>query len=109
MEQRVINAVMVENGVTTSEIPEEARVDPTKLETISQSRRYFKTKAFASFSGVHAKQSSLGLCSRSWKSAHAWCVLDIKKQRVAHKLSQDCQACNGRPEMRQLKYRYMAK
>ena len=86
---------MAENGVTTSEIPEEPRVDPTKVETITQSKRYFKTKAFASFSG-HERKEGFGLCSRSWKSAHAWCVLDLKKQCIAHHLSQDCQTCNGR-------------
>lgn len=95
MEQQVIDEVMSENGVTTQEIPEEHGVDPTDLSSISQSRRYFKTKAFASF-GVHSASSRM--CTRSWKSAHAWCVLDLKKQQIAHKLTQDCQSCNGRSD-----------
>ena len=89
MEQEVIDEVMTKYGVTTDQIPLERGVDPTKLEAINQSRRYFKTKAFASFSGH-------GSCLRSWKSAHAWCVLDLRTQCIAHKLSQDCQSCNGR-------------
>lgn len=88
MEQEVINEVMTENRVTTQDIPEERGVDPTNLSAISQSKRYFKTKAFASF-------NAHGMCARSWKSAHAWCVLDLKRQRIAHKLTQDCQSCNG--------------
>ena len=91
----MIDTVMRENGVTPAEIPQERGVDPTKISSIGQSKRYFKTKAFASFSG-HSRQSGAGLwCSRNWKSAHAWCVLDLKEQCIAHKLSQDCQSCNG--------------
>ena len=84
----MIDEVMKANGVTTDEIPRERGVDPTDLQAITHSKRYFKTKAFASF-GLH------GGCSRSWKSAHAWCVLDLKEQRIHHKYPQDCQSCNG--------------
>ena len=91
----MIDTVMRENGVTTAEIPQERGVDPTKISSIDQSKRYFKTKAFASFS-AHSQPSGAGArCSRNWKSAHAWCVLDLKEQCIAHKLSQDCQTCNG--------------
>ena len=82
----MINEVMVANGVTTAEIPEHG-VDPADLEAIAHSKRYFKTKAFASF-------DDHGSCPRTWKSAHAWCVLDLKEQCIAHKLSQDCQSCD---------------
>ena len=68
----MINEVMVANGVTTAEIPEHG-VDPADLEAIAHSKRYFKTKAFASF-------DDHGSCPRTWKSAHAWCVLDLKEQ-----------------------------
>ena len=95
MEQEIIDTVMVANNVTTSEIPQEPTADPTKSRTIAGSKRYFETKAFASFDNVHEKKSGFGVCSRSWKSAHAWCVLDLKNQCIAHKLTQDCQACNG--------------
>lgn len=91
----MIDTVMRENGVTTAEIPQERGVDPSKIGSIDQSKRYFKTKAFASFN-AHKRPSGAGpMCSRNWKSAHAWCVLDLKEQRIAHKLSQDCQTCNG--------------
>lgn len=91
----MIDTVMRENGVTTTQIPQERGVDPTNIDSISQSKRYFKTKAFASFN-AHSRSSGAGAwCSRNWKSAHAWCVLDLKEQCIAHKLSQDCQSCNG--------------
>lgn len=91
----MIDTVMRENRVTTAEIPQERGVDPTNIDSISQSKRYFKTKAFASFN-AHSRPSGAGAwCSRNWKSAHAWCMLDLKEQCIAHKLSQDCQSCNG--------------
>ena len=90
----MINTVMTANGVTTAEIPREHGVDPTKTSSISQSKRYFTTKAFASFS-AHDRPTGSARCTRNWKSAHAWCVLDLKEQCIAHKLSQDCQTCNG--------------
>ena len=95
MEREVIDTVMRQNEVTPAEIPQERGVDPTNIDSISQSKRYFKTKAFASFN-AHNRPSGAGArCSRNWKSAHAWCVLDLKEQCIAHKLSQDCQSCNG--------------
>ena len=91
----MIDTVMRQNRVTTAEIPQERGVDPTDIDSISQSKRYFKTKAFASFN-AHSRPSGAGArCARNWKSAHAWCVLDLKEQCIAHKLSQDCQSCNG--------------
>lgn len=95
MEKEVISRVMIVNGVTTAEIPQEHGVNPANIDSIGQSKRYFKTKAFASF-GAHSRPGSGAICSRNWKSAHAWCVLDLKKQCIAHKLSQDCKSCNGR-------------
>lgn len=90
----MIDSVMRENGVTPAKIPQERGVDPTDIDSISHSKRYFKTKAFASFN-AHSQPFGAARCSRSWKSAHAWCVLDLKEQCIAHKLSQDCQSCNG--------------
>lgn len=89
----MIGEVMEEKGVRPSEIPQESNIDPTDLVSINQSWRYFKTKAFASFN-AHAGNSDRR-CPRTWKSAHAWCVLDLKEQQIVHKLSQDCQSCNG--------------
>ena len=91
----MIDTVMRQNRVTPAEIPQERGVDPTDIDSISQSKRYFKTKAFASFNAHNQPSGAGARCPRNWKSAHAWCVLDLKEQCIAHKLSQDCQSCNG--------------
>ena len=69
-----IAAVMEENGVKPKDIP------------LSGTLRFFEVKGFASFNS-HAG------CSRSWKSAHAWCEIDLKKQIISDKYTQDCQKC----------------
>ena len=37
-------------------------------------------------------------CEHTWKSAHAWCVLDLKKQCIAHRWCQECKKCEGKSE-----------
>lgn len=85
-----IREVMKEKGVSTREIPEERRADP-KTAVNSGSRRYFRVKGFASFD----EHVDPGDCHRTWKSAHAWCVIDLKEQRVAYRYKQECQSCDG--------------
>lgn len=74
-EKAVIAAVMEEMGVNPRDIPRD-----------SHSLRFFKAHGFGSF-------HSHNVCSRSWKSAHAWCELDLKKQIISHRYTQDCQKC----------------
>ena len=104
MERRVIAEVMREEGLQSADIPQEPEVNPEILEQIRGSKRYFRCKAFASF------ESHDG-CGNSWKSAHAWCVLDLKEQCIVHHWCQGCQQCEGKssPSYDEQSVRRMAK
>ena len=83
----VIEAVMSEKGVSVEEIPTETAFVRSNLSHIRRnSHRYFHTKAFGSY--------KCG-CNRSWKSAHSWCMTDLKKQRFFENFEQDCQVCES--------------
>ncbi len=81
MEKEYIAEVMEEEDVAVADIPRETPFSP-----MSWSRRYFICKAFALFNR-HDE------CSRNWGSARAWCIIDLKEQRIIHKFDQDCQSC----------------
>ena len=87
MYKKIITETMKEKGVRADTIPREKGLDVNDLEAIRRSLRYYRTKGFASF-----------FCScrpRNWKSAHAWCILDLRRQKVAHKYEQKCQKCES--------------
>ncbi len=87
MEKEYIAEVMEEEDVTVADIPRETPFSLDQLSWIeSSSRRYFSCRAFALFNR-HDK------CSRNWGSARAWCIIDLKEQRIIHKFNQDCQSC----------------
>ena len=77
MEIRIITEVMEEEGLYPDDIPNESGVNPAKLEQVKRSCRYFQCKAFASYDKHVGRQ-------RTWKSAHALCILDLKEQCVTH-------------------------
>ena len=54
------------------------------------SKRFFRVKGFAWFC-KHGKP----VCSYTWASAHAWCVVDLRNQEFVHKYSQKCKKCNN--------------
>ena len=83
----IIKETMDKAGLRAENIPREEPLDPKKLEVIRRSLRYHRTKGFAKFCCV------CGL--RKWGSAHAWCILDLRRQKVAHKYEQQCQSCNA--------------
>ena len=84
-DMEVISEVMENEGLRPEDIPREHGVNPASLQQIKGSRRYFRCKAFASFDEhVDNSDQDDDPCYHSWKSAHAWCVLDLKKQRIAH-------------------------
>ena len=86
----VIETVMSEKGVRVDQIPNETAFNKRDLPHIRKnSRRYFHTKAFGSYRCV---------CGRGWKSAHSWCMTDLKKQRFFEKFGQDCQICECQVE-----------
>ena len=86
----LIIAIMKRRGVDPEKVPEDPYVDLTDMKQVRQSRRYFYCKGFARFD-AHNKPSS---CLHTWKSFHAWCVLDLKQQCLAHRTCQECNKCN---------------
>ena len=89
----VIAGVMDERGVSARNIPEEPETDPEDFDTVRRSWRYFRVKGFARFR--RHRDPSGGYCSRTWPSAHAWCIMDLKEQKIIHKFDQNCQQCEG--------------
>ena len=95
-EQATIQEVMEEKNIDPGGIPSERHIrDPSNPGSISGSKRYFRTKAFARFPRHRVKVPG---CARTWPSAHAWSVMDLKKQRICHRYSQECQSCEGAGE-----------
>ena len=82
----IIAEVMDKNGLYLGVIPEEFDSNPANLHHVNESLRYFRCKGFGRFD-MHDS------CSRSWMSAHAWCVLDLKKQCIAYRFAQKCKSC----------------
>lgn len=81
---------MAQHGVNPEGIPFEAIFDRAiVVDLIKGSLRYYKVKGFGSFS------CSSTSCFRRWPSAHAWCVIDLKKQDIVHKYGQGCQGCEN--------------
>ena len=81
----IIEQVMSDYDVTPEEIPIETPFEVSVLNRIRRgSKRYFHTKAFASYRCF---------CKRSWKSAHSWCITDLMVQNIIHKFGQVCQGC----------------
>ena len=94
--KQVIAEVMEEEGVDPNEIPKDSHINPSDLQQIKKTDRYFRCKGFVSFN-VHITPSGRQ-CKHTWKSAHAWCVLDLKKQRIVHRWCQECRLCGGEYE-----------
>ena len=91
LETEVIDRIMIEKDVSPRSIPSEPETDPDDLDSVKRSKRYFRVKGFAWFKR-HGKSGS---CSRTWPSAHAWCIMDLKRQEIVEKIGQDCQECEG--------------
>ena len=87
---------MEEKDIDPARIPSEDHVrDPSNPDSINGSGRYFRTKGFARFPRHRVLVPG---CGRTWPSAHAWSVMDLKKQRICHRYSQECQRCEGAGE-----------
>jgi len=85
--------------VHPSDIPSDDAInidDDHDLERIKSSKRYFLVKGFAWFNEHIARDGWSGLgCSRTWPSAHSWCIVDLKMQRIGRRLGQKCQKCEA--------------
>ena len=98
-----IAEVMEEKDVFKGDIPEEQPFDPENLGEIRHSKRYFRCKGFAMF-------NSHPSCNRRWASGHAWCIMDLREQKIIHRFTQNCQKCEGlsEPEFDRAALRRMA-
>lgn len=94
-ETEVIAKVMMEKGVSPRSIPSEPETDSDDFDSVKRSRRYFRVKGFAWFKRHKTNSWSGKFCSRTWPSAHAWCVIDLKRQKIVEKIGQGCQKCEG--------------
>ena len=92
----IISRAMKDERIHPDDIPEDLDVDPSDVQQVLKSNRYFTCKAFASFN-THNDPSGRGH-TKSWKSAHAWCTIDLKGQRIAHRWIQKCNKCEGESE-----------
>jgi hypothetical protein len=83
-----IKEVMLDLEVDPNEIPEEKPFNLKKLfrnlKSKKWSRRYSKCRAYGHFK-CHDEP-----CAKAWKSSRAWCILNLKMQRVEIKLKQVC-------------------
>lgn len=87
--EAILKKYMKENHVDPDEIPTEAPFDVDKfIENLKEkknwSKRYFRGCAYGQFKCDNT------LCGNSWSSPHAWCILDLKEQRVEMKFTQKC-------------------
>ncbi len=100
--KKIILEVMEEQDLYPMDFPREGRFDPARVN--KKSLRYYSTKGFAWF-----------CCSKGhhrWPSAHSWCYLDLRKQRIcSYRYQQQCKKCEAsvNPEFSEEAVEYMAK
>ena len=85
--EAIIKDVMKDYDVDPQEIPEEGPFDLKKyIEDLKHrekwSKRYFRGHA----KGIYTCDK----CDHQWTSIQAWCILDLKRQRVVMKFKQKC-------------------
>ena len=88
MYKRVIQSTMDEEDIDPYEIEIETTLDINHMKNVLRglSLRYHRTKDVARFRCA---------CGHSWISTHAWCVLDLRIQSLAHKFGQKCKKCES--------------
>jgi len=84
--REIIRSVMEEEDIYYYDIPKEEQPFHPSMAT-KHSFRYYSTKGFAWFccpTGHHR-----------WPSAHSWCYLDLRKQRIcSYRYQQKCKKCD---------------
>ena len=71
--------------------PTSISYDPDNLDSVRGSQRYILVSGFA----WYRQHNSTG-CSRTWASVYSWCILDLRKQKTAHRYGQECRTCGGK-------------
>ncbi len=89
----IILKEMARQNVNAEEIPKE-RVF-TLPKNHKNSKRYFETKGLAWF--VCMKSHNKGNYKR-WPSAHSWCFIDLKEQKICYRDKQQCNVHNTTAE-----------
>lgn len=100
--EQIIKEVM-QGAVDPTDVEEEEPFDVDNfIRTIKcsnedeWSRRYFRGRAYGQF------QCDNELCGNSWSSAYAWCVLDLKEQKLKMKFKQECESAKSHKAIEQL-------
>ena len=91
----VIAEVMSENDIDpldVSHAKDRGPFDPDNPQSIRGSQRFILVRGYA----WHRQHESPTGCSRWWASAHSWCVIDLKKQKIIHGYGQYCKKCGGK-------------
>lgn len=79
----IIQEAMDDEDITTDEIPWEHRF--TSPRNARNSERFFEVRGFAWYCCPEK--------DRSWPSAHSWCFIDLKKQKICYRYKQGCKKC----------------
>ena len=77
---KTIKKVMEEKGVQAYRMPPEPHTFPPNID--KKSKRYFETKGLGWFCCPQQHHR--------WSSAHSWCYIDLKKQRICYRDEQKC-------------------
>lgn len=78
-------AAMEAEGVKVGDIALERPF--TSPKDVKKSRRYFMKKGFAWFTCPSG--------DKTWPSAHAWCIVDLKEGKICYRYKQGCQKCES--------------
>ncbi len=85
---------MVIQRVNTVDIPEDEG-DFTSPENHKNSLRYYEFKGFAWFTCREQHEpDSPDIKIRRWASARSWCFIDLKKQEICYRDTQECKVDN---------------
>lgn len=82
----IINEAMANKGITTDDVPTENLINRRK-QIRKKSKRYITVKGSGKFR-CHRH-------NKIWKSAHAWCIFDLKTESIFYRYLQDCKICNS--------------
>ena len=80
---------MDERSVQKRKVPFEKPFNHKILDQYKGSRRYFEVKGFAWFACPDCDK-------KPWPSAHAWCFIDLKMQKICFRYKQYCKNCENR-------------
>lgn len=84
----IIQQVMEEKGIDPKSVPTEESLEcRPRPKRIKKSKRYFLTRSRGVFP---QHEDQVPDCHRTWSSAHAWSVMDLKEQQIPYCYWQKC-------------------